>query len=186
MEDSNRANQMFKNKDGRQRKFYGVGLGIGTSVILFIIVFCLGFGLHGIASTLYVVLFSIPLEVVIGATASVTAGFDPISGALIAALSHLALAPVLITGFDTIVRKWSWLSSKLAKAEKLSEKYGKYGVWVLVILSPLVGVFVSIAVGVALRFRPLLIMSSVSIGTLAAAFLATLGGAGIVKLFQIW
>jgi len=186
VEDSSRVNQKFKNKDRKQRKFYGVGLGISTSVILFVIVFCLGFGMHGIASTLYVVFFSIPLEVVVGATASVTAGFDPISGAVIASISHLALAPVLITGFDTIVRKWSWLSSKLAKAEKLSGKYGKYGVWVLVILSPIVGVFVSIAVGVALRFRPLLIMSSVSIGTLAAAFLATMGGVGIIKLFELW
>ncbi|GGE37920.1 hypothetical protein GCM10011391_15900 [Pullulanibacillus camelliae] len=186
MENYTRANQKVKNKDGKQRKSYGVGWGISTSVILFVIVFCLGFGMHGIASTIYVVLFSVPLEVVIGATASVTAGFDPISGALIASIAHLALAPTLITGFDTIVRKWSWLSSKLAKAEKLSERYGKYGVWVLVILSPIVGVFVSIAVGVALRFRPLLIMSSVSIGTLVAAFLATMGGAGIVKLFEIW
>ncbi|GGH79358.1 putative membrane protein [Pullulanibacillus pueri] len=185
MENSSDTQQHMKREKPR-RRFYGVGWGITTTVLLLFIVLCIGFAMHGIGSTLYVVLVSIPLEVVLGATASVTAGFDPISGALIASIAHLALAPTLITGFDTIVRKWSWLRSKLEKAEKLSDKYGKYGVWILAILAPIVGVFVSIAVGVALRFRPILVMSSVSLGTLVAAFLATMGGAGIVKLFEIW
>ena len=175
-----------KEKKQPRRKSYGVGWGIMVTVILIAIVFSYGIVMHGVGSTFYVFFVSVPLEVVIGATAALTAGFDPISGALIATIAHLSLAPTLITGFDTIVRKWRWLRSKLEKAERLSDKYGKYGVWFLALLAPIVGVFVSIGVGVALRFRPILIMSSVSLGTLIAAFIATMGGAGIVKLFEIW
>jgi uncharacterized membrane protein len=95
------------------------------------------------------------------------------------------LAPVIITGFNTLVRRWQWLRRKLTKAEDISKKYGKFGVWILTPLTPFIGVFICIAVGILLRFRPALIMTSISLGTLIAAFAATMGGAGIKSLFHL-
>lgn len=164
---------------------YGLSIGVVGTVILFVLAFGIGTFVNGFPKTLSVVLTSIPLEVVIGAAASVPLGFDPLTGALVAALAHLALAPIFITGFNTIVRKWSWLRQKLSKAEEISNKYGKFGVWILTPLSPFIGVFLCVAVGICLRFRPTLIMGSVSLGTLIAAFAATMGGAGIRSLFQL-
>ena len=168
-----------------RQKRYGFLIGIVGTVILFVLAFTIGTLDNGFPKTLSVVLTSIPLEVVIGAAASVPLGFDPVVGALVAALGHLALAPIIITGFNTLVRKWHWLRHKLSKAEDISKKYGKFGVWILTPLSPFLGVFICVAVGILLRFRPLLIMTSVSLGTLIAAFAATMGGAGIRSLFQI-
>jgi hypothetical protein len=164
---------------------YGLSIGIVGTVILFVLAFGIGTFVNGFTNTLSVVLTSVPFEVVIGAAASVATKFDPITGALVAALAHLALAPILITGFNTIIRKWSWLRQKLSKAEKISNKYGKFGVWVLAPLAPFIGVFLCVAVGICLRFRPTLIMTSVSVGTFIAAFAATMGGAGIRSLFQL-
>ncbi|MGV3488974.1 MAG: hypothetical protein ACO1OC_10355 [Tuberibacillus sp.] len=168
-----------------RQKRYGVMIGIIGTVILFVLAFTIGTLDNGFPKTLSVVLTSIPLEVVIGAAASVPLGFDPVVGALVAAISHLALAPIIITGFNTLVRKWHWLRNKLRKAESISKKYGKFGVWVLTPLAPFIGVFICVAVGILLRFRPVLIMTSVSLGTLIAAFAATMGGAGIKSLFQL-
>jgi len=168
----------------RQKK-YGFSIGVIGTVILFVLAFTIGTLDNGFPKTLSVVLTSIPLEVVIGAAASVPLGFGPVIGALVAAMAHLALAPVIITGFNTLVRKWQWLRHKLSKAEEISKKYGKFGVWILAPLAPFLGVFICVAVGILLRFRPTLIMTSVSVGTLVAAFVATMGGAGIKSLFQI-
>ncbi|MFC4617891.1 hypothetical protein ACFO4N_04005 [Camelliibacillus cellulosilyticus] len=179
------TNNKEKVLKARKWKTFSLGWGIAGTALLFAFVFILGIADRGFGPTISVVAASIPLEVVIGATASVTLGFHPVVGALVSGIAHLALAPILITGFDFIVRKWGWLRRKLKKAEEISGKYGKYGVWILTPLAPIIGVFVSIAVGVCLRFRPTLVMASVSIGTLIVAFLVTLGGAGIVRLLEL-
>src|SRR5699024_403683 len=135
----------------------------------------------GWAATTSVVIPSILLEVIIGAAASVPIRFDPFAGAIIAALGNLVPAPLLLTSFDVIVRKWTWLGKKLKKADKLSVKYGKYGVWML---APFIGVYVGVAVGIILRFRPLLIFMSLSLGVIIAALVTTYGGDGIKNLLN--
>lgn len=172
------------NRSDQQTRSAGVVRGAVGSIILFVIAFALGGIVKGMAETVPVVIPAIFLEVIIGAAASIPLGFDPISGAVIATLGNLVPAPLLIAGFDWIVNKWAWLRNKLGRAEKISEKYGKYGVWILAPLAPFIGVYVGIAVGVGLRFRPLLIMMSLSIGVFAAAFLTTFGGEGIRALFM--
>ena len=168
----------------RQKRF-GMMIGFIGTAGLFAFAFLIGTLDNGFPKTLSVVLTSIPLEVMIGAAASVPLGFDPVVGALVASLGHLGLAPIIITGFNTLVRKWQWLRRKLTKAEDISKKYGKFGVWILTPLAPFIGVFICIAVGILLRFRPALIMTSISLGTLIAAFAATMGGAGIKSLFHL-
>ena len=182
---SDQEERLDKNFSSLKQSRYGSSIGIVGTVALFVLAFGLGTFVNGFTKTISVVLTSVPFEVVVGAAASVPLGFDPVSGALVAALSHLALAPILITGFSTIIKKWSWLRQKLSKADEISKKYGKFGVWILTPLAPFIGVFLCVAVGICLRFRPTLIMTSVSIGTLIAAFAATMGGAGIRSLFQL-
>lgn len=172
------------NRSDRQTRPAGIMLGAVGSIVLFVIALALGGTAKGMAATMPILIPAIFLEVIIGAAASIPLGFDPISGAMIAALGNLVPAPFLIAGFDSLVNKWTWLRNKLERAEKISEKYGKYGVWILAPLAPFIGVYVGIAVGVGLRFRPLLIMASLSLGVFVAAFLTTFGGEGIKALFM--
>ncbi|MHB1627942.1 MAG: hypothetical protein ACYCVB_06145 [Bacilli bacterium] len=107
-----------------------VWLGATLSAVLLGAAFVLGMLTKGIVPTVSVVLTSLTLEVLVGAAASVPLGFDPAMGALVASLANLAPVPLLAAGFDALVRRWNWLSRKLARAEKFGAQYGKYGVWV--------------------------------------------------------
>src|SRR5690625_1160043 len=175
---NNRKSFTITNKSSLLKIF----LGLFMSLLIFITAIALGTFIKGWAATTSVVIPSILLEVIIGAAASVPIGFDPFAGAIIAALGNLVPAPLLLTSFDVIVRKWTWLGKKLKKADKLSVKYGKYGVWMLAPLAPFIGVYVGVAVGITLRFRPLLIFMSLSLSVIIAALVTTYGGDGIKNL----
>lgn len=145
--------------------------------------YLIGFTTHSIKTITPVVLPSVFLEVIIGATASIPFGFKPISGALIASLSNIAFAPFLIVTFDTLIKKWAWLNNHLKKADSLSLKYGKFGLYSLIFLAPVIGVYLGVAVGLALRIRPILIFISLSIGVFISGFITTFLGDQIINLF---
>ena len=158
-------------------------LSLLFGISLIILAYLIGLTTHSIKTITPVILPSIFLEVIFGAAASIPFGFNPISGALIASLSNIAFAPFLIVAFDTVIKKWNWLGNHLKKADSISLKYGKFGLFSLIFLVPFIGVYVGVAVGVALRLRPILIFISLSIGVFVSGFLTTFIGNGIIRLF---
>lgn len=157
-------------------------LALGLSFLL--IAYSIGFLTHSFQVITPVIVPSIFLEVIIGSAASIPLGFNPISGALIASFSNLAFAPFLITAFDTIVKKWTWLGNYLEKADAISLKYGRYGLISIAMLVPFIGVYVGVAVGIALRLNPLLIFISLSVGVFLSAFITTFLGERIILFFS--
>ena len=157
-------------------------LGLLTSTILLLLAFSIGTLANGWGATTSVVLPGVIFEVFVAALASIAFGFDPLSGALISAISNIVLAPFLLVTFELLIHKSPWLNKKVAKAERIGKKYGKFGVFILAPLAPFVGVFVCIAIGVVLRFRSLYTLFSMSVGIVAAAFFTTYGGDEIMSL----
>ncbi len=160
-----------------------ITLSLLFGISLIILAYLIGLTTHSIKTITPIILPSIFLEVVFGAAASIPFNFNPISGALIASLSNIAFAPFLIVAFDTVIKKWNWLGNHLKKADSISLKYGKFGLFSLIFLVPFIGVYVGVAVGVALRLRPILIFISLSIGVFVSGFLTTFIGNGIIRLF---
>jgi hypothetical protein len=150
--------------------------GALLSAILILVPFLVGLLQGKWAATLSIVTSSLLLEVLVGAAGSIPLGFDPYSGALIAACSNLAPVPLLLVLFDTIAEEWKWFQRRMSKAAKWSAKYGKYGVWVLAPLAPFLGAYVCVAIGIGLRWRPVLIFATISLGVIVSAFLTTFGG----------
>ena len=129
--------------------------------------------------------FSIALEAQPAAVASVALGFHPALGALASIFANLIPIPLLMLTFDQIVRRWHWVRRKLHKAEKWSVKYGRYGVWVLTALTPFIGAYLCIAIGFGLRWPPLRMFVSITLGIVISAFALTYGGHFAVGLFHI-
>lgn len=90
----------------------------GLSLIF--LAYLIGLTTHNLKTITPVVIPSIFLEVIIGATASIPLGFSPFSGALIASLSNIAFAPFLMVAFDTLLNKWNWLNHYLKKPIQLA------------------------------------------------------------------
>lgn len=151
--------------------------------------FFLGALLVGLAegkliSTVSLIGTSIILEAQPAAVASLPLRFHPLSGALISILGNLIPIPVMMLTFDEIVHRWSWVRKRLQKAEVWSQKYGKYGVWILVPLSPILGAYVCIGLGYVMRWNPRLMLGSVLIGMVLSSFLITYGGQSIVRFLR--
>lgn len=174
--DKCRAEQREQSKEVKLRGSMAVYAGIGASLFLLLLSFLAGAVQGKLALALPLVTSSLLLEVVIGAAGSIPLGFDPVSGALVSALANLAPVPALLVLFEQLVDRWTWLNRKLQKSANWSDKYGKYGVWVLVPLSPFFGAYACVAIGAGLRWHPLLIFTSISLGVLVSAFLTTFGG----------
>jgi uncharacterized membrane protein len=135
-------------------------------------------------STLSLIGTSVILEAQPAAVASLPLRFHPFSGALISILGNLIPIPVLMLTYHEIVHRWGWAKRKLHKAEVWSRKYGKYGVWVLVPLSPVFGAYVCIAIGYILRWNPRLVLCSVLVGMVLSTCLITYGGESVVRLLR--
>lgn len=135
-------------------------------------------------ATVSVIGTSIVLEAQPAAVASLPFRFHPLSGALISILGNLIAIPVLMLTLDEILQRWNWIRRRLKKAEKWSAKYGKYGVWVLVPLSPVLGAYVCIGIGYLMRWRPRLVLSSVVIGMIISSFVITYGGETVVHVLK--
>ncbi|WP_198850022.1 hypothetical protein [Alicyclobacillus sp. SO9] len=157
-----------------------ITLSIAIAVNIF--VFLVGFFLRGSLLTLSVMSTSI-VNAVAGATAAVVAGFGPWVGAIISSLTHLSFLPFLLFSFNDLVERWKWFQRKLAHIDKVSEKYKKYGVWLLIPLSATAGIEVSVGVGVTLRFNTVLILLSILFGVFASTILTTMTGEGLRHLF---
>lgn len=163
-----------------RRLMFGLLLG----GLFFICAFLVGFVEGKLFATLSLIGTSITLEAQPAAVASLPLRFHPFSGAVISVLSNLILIPVLMLTFDEIMNRWSWIRRKLQKAEVWSHKYGKYGVWVLVPLSPVLGAYVCIGVGYLMRWKPRFVLSTVIVGMILSSFIITYGGESVVRLFR--
>lgn len=128
---------------------------------------------------------SIALEAQPGAAASIPLGFHPMAGAVISILANLILIPLMMFAFDQILKRWHWIRRKLQKAEKWSVKYGKYGVWVLSVLTPFIGAYLCVAVSHGLGWSPQKTFLSILCGIVVSACLITYGGHFIVSLFHV-
>ncbi len=157
--------------------------GSSAAVVLFAVALIVG-TLHQTAwQTLSVIGTSVLLEAQPAAVASVALGFGPITGAAVSILANLMLIPLLILGFDKIVSRWHWARHKVEKAKRWAKKYGRYGVGVLAVLSPFLGAYLCIAIGIGTGWKPLPTFLATFTGMLASVFLLTYGGAWVVSLF---
>jgi uncharacterized membrane protein len=158
--------------------------GILLALIFFIAAFGIGLvqGKAGLALSL--IGTSIALEAQPAAVLSVPLGFDPLAGGLISILANLILLPLLLLTFNEVIQRWKWLRKRLQKAEKWSVKYGKYGVWILTLLTPFLGAYLCVAVGFLLRWPPIRVFASIVFGVIVSTFLITYGGHGLLSLFK--
>ncbi|WP_236025832.1 small multi-drug export protein [Alicyclobacillus suci] len=164
-----------------RRVVYGACIGCGC----FLAALLIGILEGKLLSTISLIGTSIVFEAQPAALASIPLRFHPLSGALISILANLISIPLMVLTFNEIMERWKWVKRKLQKAEKWSSKYGKYGVWILTLLSPLLGAYVSIAVGFAMRWDVRLVLTSVLIGMIGSSFLIAYGGESVAHLFGV-
>ncbi|MFD1677695.1 small multi-drug export protein [Alicyclobacillus fodiniaquatilis] len=164
----------------RLRLTYGILFG----VLFFLGSLIIGMTEHKILSTMSLIGTSITFEAQPAAVASLPLRFHPFSGAMISILANLIPIPLLMLILNEIILHWGWLGRRLQKAEIWSRKYGKYGVWVLVPLSPILGAYVSIGIGYVMRWNRSLALCSVLLGMVASSFIITYGGESIVRIFH--
>lgn len=166
----------------KQGRWPAVGYCIILTCLFFTIALFIGMAEQKLWSTLSLIGTSIAFEAQPAALASIPLGFSPWSGALISIFANLIPIPLLILSLDYLIERFHWLRRKLKRAEKWSDKYGKYGVWCLVFLSPLLGAYVSIALGVVMRWRATLVILAVMIGMCISTFVIAFGGHGVARL----
>jgi uncharacterized membrane protein len=163
-----------------RRLTYGSLVGL----IFFLISLIIGFFEHKLVATISLVGTSIALEAQPAAVASLPLRFHPLWGALISIFGNLILIPVLVFTLDEIINRWAWVRRRFQKVEVWSNKYGKYGVWVLIPLSPILGAYVCIGIGYIMRWSPRLVLLSVLVGMFVSSFIITYGGESIVRLLR--
>ncbi|WP_245630095.1 small multi-drug export protein [Alicyclobacillus acidiphilus] len=164
--------------------FRGLLYGIVLSLIFFTIALVLGITQGDAVRALSLIGTSIVLEAQPAAAASIPLGFHPFMGATISIVANLISLPIMMFAFNEIVTRWKWAQKRLQKAEKLSKKYGRYGVWVLVPLCPILGAYVCMAIGYLMRWNPILMVTSILVGMISSTFIIAYGGYAIVNLFH--
>lgn len=150
----------------------------------FVAAFLIGVSQRSVVATLSLIGTSIALEAQPAAAASIPLRFHPFFGALVSILANLIVIPIMMFAFNEIVHRWTWARGRLRKAEKWSTKYGRYGVWILTPLSPVLGAYVCITVGYIMRWNVVLVLSSVLIGMISSSFIIAYGGHVIVSVFR--
>lgn len=163
-----------------RRLIYGVLL----SVLFFLVALVVGLIEHRVPATLSLIGTSVVFEAQPAAVASLPLRLQPFSGALVSILGNLIPIPILMFVFDEILNHWTWVRRRLQKAETWSKKYGKYGVWVLIPLSPILGAYVCIGIGYIMRWNSRLVVSSVLIGMVLSSFMITYGGESLVRILR--
>ncbi|WAH44722.1 small multi-drug export protein [Alicyclobacillus fastidiosus] len=164
-----------------RRICYGGSLGL----LFFLGALCIGLYEGKLMSTVSLIGTSIVLEAQPASLASLPLRFHPAAGAMISILANLIPIPLLILTFDEMIARWSWIRRKLQKTERWSRKYGKYGVWILIPLSPILGAYVCIGIGFALRWNIRFVVLSILIGMVCSSFLIAYGGESVAHLFGI-
>jgi uncharacterized membrane protein len=163
-----------------RRFIYGLILGL----LFFTGALLIGFYEGKVVSAVSVIGTSIILEAQPAAVASLPLRLSPLSGALISILGNLIPIPILVLTFDEIINRFTWLRRKLQKTEIWSNRYGKYGVWVLVPLCPILGAYVCIGLGFIMRWNIRLVLCAVLAGMILSSFMITYGGASIIKFIS--
>lgn len=159
-----------------------IGLAVGT--LFFAAAIVVGVLAGKPVAAISVIGTSIVLEAQPASFASLPLRFHPFTGAVISILGNLILLPVLVLTLEEIIGRWAWVRRKLEKASKWSDKYGKYGVWVLVPLSPVFGAYVCIGIGYLMRWRPKLVLIAVIIGMIVSSFVITYGGESVAHVLR--
>jgi len=157
--------------------------GLLLAGLFFVSALFVGFIEGKVVATISVIGTSIILEAQPAAVASLPLRLAPFAGALISILGNLIPIPVLILTFDEIINRLAWVKRKLRRAEVWSQKYGKYGVWVLIPLSPFLGAYVCIGIGFLMRWNTRLVLLCVLVGMVLSSFIITYGGASVIRLF---
>ncbi|WP_041695445.1 small multi-drug export protein [Alicyclobacillus acidocaldarius] len=158
--------------------------GAAASFLFFAGSLALGLSQGRLWPTLSLIGTSIVLEAQPAAAASIPLGFDPPTGAGISILANMIAVPVLMVGLRQAIQRFRFVRRWLAKAEALSRKYGKYGVWVLAPLCPLLGAYACLAIGSILRWNPLRVLAAVVAGMVGSAFVIAYGGFALLRLFH--
>lgn len=154
------------------------------SVVFFLAALFLGLALGKRIATLSLIGTSIVLEAQPAAAASIPLGFHPFYGGVISILANLISIPIMMYAFHQIVHRFAFIRRRMQKAKKWSDKYGKYGVWILTPLSPVLGAYVCLAIGYMMHWRPVFVLSSILVGMITSTFLISYGGHAIVALFR--
>ncbi len=160
-------------------------MGIAMSLLFFLSAMWLGLAHGGPTLTLSLIGVSLLLEAQPAAVASIPLGFSPFMGAAISILANLIPIPLMMLTFDQVIRNWPWMRRRLRRADRWSSKYGRYGVWVLSVLTPFLGAYLCVVVGFGLRWHAIRIFASVTLGVVASTFLIAYGGHWLVRLAHL-
>ena len=127
---------------------------------------------------------SIALEAQPGAAASVVLGFRPLPGALISIFGNVLPIPILLVSLRQVIHRWRWVRRKIDLAQSRAERYQRYGVSALFILSPFLGAYVCIAIGYAMGARPIPTLAATLGGMAVSVFLITFAGHWVARIFS--
>lgn len=149
---------------------------IFASFVLFVSALTIGWHQGLLWQTFPLLGTSIALEAQPGAVASIALGFGPLSGGLISILGNLVLIPILLISFRQVILHWHWARRRVQRARSWADRFAGYGVGVLFVLSPVLGAYVSIAIGYAMGARPLPTFAATLGGMVASVALIVYGG----------
>jgi uncharacterized membrane protein len=161
--------------------FRGLGIygAIVATALLVVVTAALGVGDRGWLPTLVVMGTSLVFEALVGAAVAVPFGFHPVTGALLAAFTNLIPVPLLAIAYGEGIYQWTWLHQRVTKAEALSQKYSKYGMVGLALLTPVLGVYVTVAMAELAGFRRSKTFVSVVVSVVVSALIVSFCGAGV-------
>lgn len=158
----------------------------GTMAGLFFFVGALIVGMteKGFVATISLIGVGIALEAQPGAVASIPIGFSPLTGAAVSILANCICLPLLILLFHQIIHRWTWMGRKMQKAERFTQRHGRYGVWILIPLCPVLGAYVCLSLALGMQWRLSTTLVSVMTGLIASTFILTYFGNWIWRLFH--
>lgn len=177
-----------QNGNGRRPGNFGQVLGRSAllGLVFFVAAWWVGIAVGAPMRSLSLIGISIVLEAQPAAVASLALGFHPVAGAVISILANLIAIPLMVFGYNQIISRWHWLQRRFSKAEKWAQKYGRYGVWVLLPLTPFIGAYLCIAFAHILRWPTGRSLVSTTLGIIWSTFLITLGGHWVLQAFTWW
>lgn len=145
--------------------------------LLFVVAALLVGWMHGRrAETLPLIGISVLLEAQPAAAASIPLGFKPIVGGTVSILANFILLPILAITIREISTRWKWVSRKIQKGEKHTAKFSRFGVWMFVLLSPFLGAYLCLAIGLGLRWPQVRVMTSITAGMIVSTLFVAYGG----------
>ena len=151
-----------------------LALGLGVAAVLASL--GLGYHLHRPVQTASLIGTSLTLEAQPAALAAAAMRYPPVAGAVVSVLANLAPIPLLTLALDSIVSAWPWARKHVARAHQRVERYRRWGPAAFVLLSPLMGAYVAIAVGESLGFNPRLTFWTTLTGMLWSVAAIAAGG----------